>query len=286
MRPLNAGVNVSRTCSTSEVRFDHAAVDLDPADARKTQQVVDQLSHAGNGDLDEAYVFGIVRILAAAQPFLQQRDEPGYLPQRRAQVVADGVAERLELGVGRRELLDAFGELFVQLPDALLGLTALLDLRPERAALAKQFREHGDFRAQHGRLDRLGQEVDSAGLIPGDRAFVAVRGQEQDRDVLRLPAAANDLGQLDPAHAGHLHVQHDRRVVFREQRQQRVLPAQRAHQMIAGRFEDALQREQVLRLVVNEQDVDGLFLRHDRAHRYSQTRSSDSSCSVLTGFAM
>src|SRR4051812_6262810 len=187
-------------------QVDDAAVDFHPADTRKAQQIVDQLSHPSNGNLNEAYVFCIALIQTPTQAFLQQRDETRNLPQRRAQVVADGVAERLELCVGLGELVDALGKLFVELANAFLGLTALLDLCTQRAGLAKQIREHGDLGAQHCRLNRLGQEVYGAGLVSGDRVLGTVGGQEEDVNVLSLLARADDLRQLDSAHAGHLHI--------------------------------------------------------------------------------
>ena len=55
----------------------------------------------------------------------------------------------------------------------------------------------------------------------------------------------------------------------------------------ADRLQHDLERVEVARLVVDDQDLDVFGSSCvDRAQRYSHTRSSDSSWSVLTGLAM
>ena len=73
-----------------------------------------------------------------------------------------------------------------------------------------------------------------------------------------------------------------------QQREQRLVGRLRAHERAAGSLEHRLERVEVPRLVVDDQDLDGSLGQPSiaRAQRYSQTRSSDSSWSVFTGLAM
>jgi len=67
------------------------------------------------------------------------------------------------------------------------------------------------------------------------------------------------LGRLQPVHAGHRHVQQDHREVVGEQRLERLLARTRPHQLVVEDAEDRLQRQEVLRAVVDQED-----LRHER----------------------
>ena len=74
------------------------------------------------------------------------------------------------------------------------------------------------------------------------------------RNLLR---ALDHLRELEPADARHLDVEHDRRdVVIEQQRAARVSASVGAQEAVARIVEDRLERVEVSRLVVDEQDVD------------------------------
>ena len=113
-----------------------------------------------------------------------------------------------------------------------------------------------DLGAQHPRVERLGQVVDGARRVAAEGVLrlPVDGGQEDDRDVLGPLPALDVRRGLEAVHARHLHVEQDHRVVVGEQRLQRLLAGGRADQGLAEGDEDRLEREQVLRPVVDEQD--------------------------------
>ena len=135
----------------------------------------------------------------------------------------------------------------------------------------------------------------------------------------RLLALLDHLRQLEAGHAGHADVEDEQGELLGDEREQRLVGGLGADQPVAGVVEDGLEHRQVLRLVVDDQDVDrrvGDGRQHgpgpasvrspgaghaastvsgvgiispvpsSRRHRNSQTRISDSSWSVFTGLAM
>ncbi len=60
-----------------------------------------------------------------------------------------------------------------------------------------------------------------------------------------LAAALDELGQLEPVHARHPDVEHDRGEVVLQQREQRLVGRLRADQPAAAGVQDGLQRVQV-----------------------------------------
>jgi hypothetical protein len=159
-------------------------------------------------------------------------------------------------------------------PQELIGALPL-------GAQAREIAEDADLGAQHERVERLEDVVDRSGLVAaGDVLDVGrQRGQEDDRRVGRALAAADERGGLEAVHPRHLHVEQDRREVLLEDRAQRLLPGPGPADPRAERGQDGLEREQVLRVVVGDQDG-------RRVHRCSQTRISDSSWSMSTGLVM
>src|SRR5947207_11340852 len=98
------------------VGIDRHALDLDAADARVPQQVVDQELHplrAVDGGVDEL-VRGLVELASVAA--LQQLQVARDHPQRLAQVVRRDVGEVLQLGVDALEALGPVLELLVEPP--------------------------------------------------------------------------------------------------------------------------------------------------------------------------
>jgi hypothetical protein len=164
----------------------------------------------------------------------------------------------------------------------------------------------------------------TTGFTNGLRLALIGGGEEDDRRVARLVPLPDERGRLEAVHLGHLDVeQHDRELVG-EEPLQRLAPGAGLDEILAEALEHRLERDQVGRLVVDQQDVDavgwivgltaagaGLALRrrdpgrclgqrpelslqlavrpanHPSArHRYSHTRRSESSWSMSTGLAM
>ena len=72
---------------------------------------------------------------------------------------------------------------------------------------------------------------------------------------LRALARADQARGLEAVDARHAHVEQDHREVVLEREAQRLLARLRHHQVLPERREQLLQREQALRLVVDEQDL-------------------------------
>jgi hypothetical protein len=191
-----------------------------------------------------------------------------------------------------RHVLDHLG---VAQPGDLVGQQG--GLLPELAVLPVQLDEHPDLGPQHPRVERLGQVVDGTRRVAAERVLrlPVDRGQEDDRDVLGPLPALDVRRGLEPVHARHLHVEQDDRVVVGKQRLESLLAGGRADQRLAEGDEDRLEREQVLRPVVDEQDPRRRGLarggRHGvtvarGAHRCcdSHSRMVSSSWSMSTGF--
>ena len=145
-----------------------------------------------------------------------------------------------------------------QLPRVLppLAPVQLGRLELDLLGLLEEVDEDADLRPQHGRDDRLGEEVDRPELVAlEDLALVALEGgQEDDRGVLRAVALADQRGRLEAVQARHLDVHQDHGEVGVEDAHQRLLAGAGAHQVQAHAAEDGLQGEQVVRLVVHQQD--------------------------------
>ena len=162
------------------------------------------------------------------------------------------------------------------LPDAqVLFLQRALELRlaPHLLVLEVQLDEHRDLRAQDHRVDRLEDVVDRAHRIGARDVLVVLvdRADEDDRDVARALATADQLRGRVTIQAGHVRVEQDDGAFFAQQEAQRVLAR-------AG-FDDALlelgqhvrQREAIVRLVVDDEDRGpGLGCDHGAARRVTR----------------
>ena len=126
--------------------------------------------------------------------------------------------------------------------------------------------------------------------------------------MLGSSSLADQARRLKPVHAGHVDVeQNDREIVFQHV-PQRLAPGVGADDVLVQILEDRLQREQLLRPVVDDQDA-GLVVgitsggepcdvltsletthranpRFAPTYLYNHTRSSAKSCSVSTGLVM
>ena len=72
----------------------------------------------------------------------------------------------------------------------------------------------------------------------------------------RALAAADQLDGLVAVETGHGDVHQDQRELLPQHRLQRLGPGIRAHERVPGVLEDRLERQQVLRMVVDEEDAD------------------------------
>jgi hypothetical protein len=133
--------------------------------------------------------------------------------------------------------------------------------------LAEQLDEDGDLRAQDVGLDRLEDVIDRAERVAARDVALAGRvgGEEDDRDVARLLAPADEGGRLEAVDAGHVHVQEDDGHVAFEQVAQRLVAGGGLDEVPVRRLEDGVERDQVRRVVIDDQDVDfvGRLSLHD-----------------------
>ena len=116
--------------------------------------------------------------------------------------------------------------------------------------------EHRHLGPQDARIERLRHVVDAAVLVAArDVGRVAVdRGDEDDRDLRGARVCADQRRGLEPVELRHLHVEQDHRELVDEQRLQRLAPRAGAHQPLAERRQRRLERHQVRRVVVYQQD--------------------------------
>jgi len=126
--------------------------------------------------------------------------------------------------------------------------------------LLVQVDEHRDLRAQHLGVERLEHVVDRAdGVALEDLLLLLVdRRQEDDRDVLGLRPALDQLGRLEAVHVRHLDIEQDRGEVVQEQPLQRLLAGAGVDDVHVQRRENGAHGQQVLRLVIDDQDVRAL----------------------------
>ena len=134
----------------------------------------------------------------------------------------------------------------------------LLRLTLDRVALAEQLHEDRDLGPQHFRMKRLGHVVDRAELVSAEnRSVTAADGREEDdRRAARFLALTNQGGSLEAVQAGHLHVEQYDGELLIEKRLQRRAAGVGLDQVLPHLAEDGLQGEKILRLVVDQQNVD------------------------------
>ena len=120
-----------------------------------------------------------------------------------------------------------------------------------------QLDEHGDLGAQHVGAERLEDVVDRACRVATEDVLFVLgdRGDEDDRDVFRALALLDQLRRLEAVEQRHLDVEQDDRDVVEQQLAERLFSGMGVEEVLLERLEDGLQRKQVLRTVVDEQDV-------------------------------
>ena len=131
--------------------------------------------------------------------------------------------------------------------------------RPQFVAAALQLDEKRHLGLQHGRQQWFGQEVDSAQRVTFlDGQVGAVGGRdEQDRRVARARPRADQASRLEAIHAGHAHVEQDGGEVVVHGFLERFLTRAGPHQGGADLLQHGFERQQVGRLVIDNQDADG-----------------------------
>ena len=132
--------------------------------------------------------------------------------------------------------------------------------QPALALGAVQLGKDGDLRAENGRVHRLVQVIHSAAVVACEDVlvFVVVGREEDDRHARGFPPLFDDLRQLEAGHAGHADVEDEQREFLGDQREQRLVGGFRADEPITRVGQHGFEHGEVFRLIVHDQDVDGL----------------------------
>ncbi len=187
------------------------------------------------------------------------------LGERQVEVVERALVDVVELTVRQRgpDLIRlGLGEEAVALLALAPELCQLLLLQQLRLAsqllaLLVQLDEHRHLRAQDLGVERLEDVVDRARRIAAEHLLLVLgdRGDEDDRHVPRAFALLDQRRSLEAVELGHLHVEQDHGDLVPQQLPQRILAGMRIDQVLAERLQDALEREQVLGPIVDQEDV-------------------------------
>ena len=138
-------------------------------------------------------------------------------------------------------------------------------------AHAVQLDEHLDFRAQNVRDDRGQNIVDGPQRIAPRRVhLIRIRRDEDDRRVGRLLSFADELGGFQTVHSGHVDVEENDGEVVLEHALERVAPGLRDDDVLVQLFQDRLQREELVRAVVDDQDAGPVLVGFARGQRGSE----------------
>jgi hypothetical protein len=150
----------------------------------------------------------------------------------------------------------------------------LLRLRQDLPLRPVQRGERRHLGAQQLGRHRLEQVVDRARLVAAqDPALVgAVRGDEDDGDVAGARVLPHQARGLVPVHLGHVHVEQDERALVAQQEPQRLRAGARLHQLVPRPRQRRLERQQVRRPIVHQQDLHGLDTVHERSGGSAEMR--------------
>ena len=175
-------------------------------------------------------------------------DEAADMAQGGAQIVRDSIGKGLQFLVCR-------GQFLISLVEGLIDLI-------EGPGLAVEIGEHRDLGFQNRGIDGFGQVIHCPGAVAGQHMLVLAEmgGDKNDRDILGFLALFDDLGQLEPVGARHLHIQDDQGNVGVEKGNQSFLRGHGFRQAIVGSVENGFENHEVLRLVIHQQYVD--WIRH------------------------
>ena len=95
--------------------------------------------------------------------------------------------------------------------------------------------------------------------------LVVVRGEEDDRHAGRLAALLDELDEFEAAHVRHVDVEDHEGEFMGHEGQERLVGRFGADQAVAGVVENRFEDGEVLRLVVDDQDVDRRVLETEGA---------------------
>jgi hypothetical protein len=137
---------------------------------------------------------------------------------------------------------------------------------PHLFARLVQLEKDHDLRPERVGVEGLRDEVDRPELVGAlDAARGGGAGGDEEHGRLRPPLARAQPGErLEPVDAGHLHVEHDEGELVGREPRQRLFARRRVHDAGLERREQRLEREQVRRLVVDEQGARSPDGRRDR----------------------
>src|SRR6267154_148421 len=252
---------------------DRFAVDLPAGETEKRLETVEDRRHALAGTPHALQV--VLRLLVKlGAVFIEQRLAHRVEgEQRRAKVVGNGVAERLQLAVDRGQRRGAFLDQHLE----------LAPVPPELLLRAIELDEHCDFGAQDCRYDRREDKIDRTEVVPPAHVGFGLveRRYEDDRCQLGARPLPDELGRLEAVHHRHAHVQQHDREFLPQQLSKSIRPARSLDDVLAEWRQDRLEREAFGRIIVHDEDVDrrlrlGLRLRHRlaraRHHRAFRNR--------------
>ncbi len=92
--------------------------------------------------------------------------------------------------------------------------------------------------------------------------------------MLRALPLLDEMSQLDAAHPGHLHIEHNRGKLVVQEREQCFLRPGGPHQAVFRRLEHLLKHFEIPRLVVDQEDVGGRRVHIDTGWGVRETSRS------------
>jgi hypothetical protein len=129
-----------------------------------------------------------------------------------------------------------------------------LRLPPDLRGRAEELDQDGNLGAQHLGNDRGHDVVDRTQRVALRHVhFLGERGDEDDRRVGGPLPIADERSGLEAVHPGHPHVEQDDGEVLPEQPPQRLTARLRGHDVDVERQQDRLQRDELVRVVVDDQ---------------------------------
>ena len=144
--------------------------------------------------------------------------------------------------------------------------------------------EHGDLRAQHVGNDGRGDVVDRAQRVAARLVdLVAVRGDENDGRMLRAWPLTDEPRRLEAVHDRHVDVEENGSEVAGQQTAQRIAAGADADDVRPELGEHRLQRRELVRVVVDDEDVDARGnVRHSALSATPSTHAATSGASKST----
>jgi hypothetical protein len=145
-----------------------------------------------------------------------------------------------------------------------LRLPELLGVLAHLLCPLGQLREHPDLGPQHVGQHGPVHVVHGAERVPAGcmGLGLALRREEDDRRVFRLPALADERRGLEAVHAGHVDVEQNHGEVVAQEAPERVLSRPGGDHSVTERGQDRFQGQELVRAVIDHEDAD-----HQRTFR-------------------